>query len=501
MKRKLFGLVVLFLMAGVFSSFAYADEDDGGQPSSSAMDFAYKTYFHFHPPQDRTLKHNLYPYANDPIQTGMDIPVCPAAKSLQTYARKRDLKVIEHGQNGWLFRTVDFRTDFSPSPQSLEYFKRLNKTLADHGQTLVVAFQPPRAYASAKFIDPNDTPKDYTPAKALKGYEAFLKQLNDAGIITADLSDLSKFSSTETYFSKGDFHWAPAGSSDAAEKVAAVLEKLPGYKGLAKQDFVSESIGIDVASRGAYEEFIQQTCQENIELTTKPVWATHAAGAGSADPSGLLGDVAFPAVTVIGTSNSAEDDKFNFVGALKHFAHTDIYNAALTAGGFSSSAYRYYASDEYHEHPPKIVVWEFLPQHNFNNTESVNGFRQMIPAVYGACSKDKALAAYDGDITKEQTTFFDKIEKISLDNTYLYLDVKDPKERNLSVEVLYKNGDADQVDLTRSTRIANNGKYFYELGNPGDTNALFFHLITDSPKGHMTARLCPYPSNTTVAEK
>jgi alginate biosynthesis protein AlgX len=374
----------------------------------------------------------------------------------------------------------------------MKYFTRLNSALAAHGQTLVVAFQPPRGMVSAKHIDPSSRPKDYTPEKAHEGYEAFLQQLQQAGIKTVDLSNPA---SDITYFAKGDFHWAPAGSGDSAKKIAAALQDIPAYAHVDKQDFVSEVAGIEAAERGALEEFIQQTCQINLELTTKPVWTTHAKETDAAAAAkSLLGDVSFPAMTVVGTSNSAEDDKFNFVGALKHYARADIYNAALTGGGFSSSSYRYYASDEYHANPPKIIIWEFLPQHNYNNTESMNGFRQMIPAVSGACSKDNALAEYSGDIKQAQTEFFNRVKNISLKDTYLFLDVKNPLERDLRVEILYTNGDADQVELSRTTRIKNNGKYYLELGNDVDNNALYFHLITDKPQGQVTARLCKYPT-------
>src|SRR6185312_16034868 len=124
--------------AGLVLPFSSAKAD-----AAADMAFGYKTYFHFHPPQDRALKHNLYPFAGTPIATGDDIPVCAAAQTEDAYARKRDLRYIVHGKDGWLFRTIDFRTDFTAAPQTLEYFKRLNTALRSRGQTLVVAFQPP----------------------------------------------------------------------------------------------------------------------------------------------------------------------------------------------------------------------------------------------------------------------------------------------------------------------------------------------------------------------
>lgn len=194
-----------------------------------------------------------------------------------------------------------------------------------------------------------------------------------------------------------------------------------------------------------------------------------------------------------------QNTAFNFVGALKQFLHADVYNAALTAGGFASAAYRYYATDEYHAHPPKIIVWEFLPQHDYNDGASENGFRQMIPAIYGACDEKSALAHTTGSLGGT-TAFFDKIGQVPLKNTYIYLEATEPKERSLQLDVLYTDGNVDQADLTRSTRMANNGKYYFELSSGNAKAAKFFRLTTDVPEGKFTARICPYPGQR-VAEK
>ena len=222
MKKRSYKSAALLTVIGLLMPLAMVK----AEPTSDAMEFGYKTYFHFHPPQDKALKHNLYPFEGAPIPTGADIPVCAAARTAGAYARKRDLRYILHGKDGWLFRTIDFRTDFTASPETLDYFKRLNNLLKSKGQTLVIALQPPRAVVSAQHIDFADMPKGYSPEKARAGYEAFLQQLDKLGIVTADLSGVSP---DVTYFSKGDFHWAPAGSGDAAQKVAAVLKKLPAY--------------------------------------------------------------------------------------------------------------------------------------------------------------------------------------------------------------------------------------------------------------------------------
>ncbi len=473
---------ILALVAAVFTTAQ-------AQQLPKDVLYGYSTYFKYHGPRNKEIRHNLYPYAGAPIPFGHDIPVCAAAKTDEAYEHRRDIRYLMHGRDGWIYRTIDFRTDFTATPEAMKYFTRLNALLAAKGQTLVVVFQPPRGLAEYMHTDAADIPKDWTPDKAKAGYEAFLKQLRDQGIRTADLTG-----GPDGYFFKGDFHWAPIGAAYSADKVAKVMEDLPAFDGIEHHHFETQVAGMGAAERGVFEDFLQDTCKENIELQTKPVWRTVQTDSGSA--ASLVDDAPVPNITMLGTSNSAEDDRFNFVGSLKHDLSADIYNAAITAGGFGASPSRYFASDLYHSNPPKIIAWEFLPQHNYNNVDSANFFRQMIPAIYGACSEKDALATFSQPIKAENTTILPNTDKLALKDSFLYLEVKNPAERTLKLEVLYADGNADQVDLTRSTRAENNGKYYYELP---DNKALFFHLLTNSVDGGITARICHYP--TTVAEK
>jgi alginate biosynthesis protein AlgX len=449
----------------------------------------YRTYLKHHPPKPKAVKRNLYPFPGPVIAYGQDIPICPALKNAATYENKSELRYLHHGRDGWTFRTIDFRTDFAASPETLAYFTRLNNMLEARGQTLVLAFQPTRAMVTPSKIDPADKPEGYTPEKAWVGYQAFLKQLRDAGLRAPDLSAGAR---EIAYFPKGDFHWNSEGAADAARKLAAAIKDLPAYKDIKQQDFESRVVGLGPADRGSFEEFIQKTCKVNIELTSEPMWETSAKNAASSAAS-LLGNASPPPVTVLGTSNSSEDSRFNFVGALSHYLRSDVYNAAVLGGGFGTSPDVYYASDEYHRSPPKIIVWEFLPQHNYNDQKSRNAFRQMIPAVQGVCGEKETLARHSGKITAGEFSLFPEMAKRPVRDTYLYLNMQDPDERTVKVEVLYTSGDADQVDLSRTTRIENNGKYFLELAGKGDDSVLSFKVVTDPPRGQVEARLCSYP--------
>lgn len=455
---------------------------------SSEQVFGYKTYLSLHPPKDKAVKYNLYPNPGPVIAYGDDIPLCAAAREKETYARKTEMRFLHHGKNGWLFRDADFRTDFKATPETMDYFKRLNSLLAGKGQRLIVAFQPPRGMMEQQYIDPADRPAGYTPEKAREGYRAFLAQLHDADIVAPDLSNVA---AGTNYFPKGDFHWTPEGARDSASKIALSIRDLSSYDDMPQGKFNYVISGYGPADRGAFEEFIQSTCKENIELTSEPFWQSTSEAAGAAD---LLGDAAAPAITLLGTSNSSEEQKFNFAGFLRHDLGTDIYNAAILGGGFGSSAFRYFASDEYRKQPPKVILWEFLSQHNYNNAESQASLRQMIPAVHGACEASSALAVSSGTITAPKSDIFKKLPNGASGKSYLYLDLSDPAERELKLEILYGDGNADQVELTRSTRAANNGRYFFELAHPTE-RILSAKMVTTPPRGKYEARLCAYPES------
>ena len=169
----------------------------------------------------------------------------------------------------------------------------------------------------------------------------------------------------------------------------------------------------------------------------------------------------------------------------------------IIRGGLGASSYRYYASDEYHSHPPKILIWEIIPSSSYNDHDATDAFRQMIPAIHGACSPKETLATYSTDITSLKTKFFDFRKKMNkspnLRDTYLYFELTDPVDRqDLKMQILYANGDADDVKMTRTTYAANNGKYFLEMGITTDQPPMFFNLVTDKPQGHFNIRICPY---------
>lgn len=448
-----------------------------------------------------------------------DLGFCSQLQDDAIYRGKhRILKYIYPGKDGWLFRSADFRTDFTLPPLTLDYMKDVNSRLKDKGVDLVVILQPPRAVMMKDFIDPENMPEGYDPSVAKRNYKDLIALLNREGIRAVDLSEAP---SDMPYFFKGDPHWRREGAMWSAEQVAKIVRQNPKYDGIKKEEFSIEITWWLESEKGEFDEFVEKACDVTIPPERRPMWATTSLS-GDITEDSLFGDVTYPDIAIVGTSNTAHEEDFNFAGSLKQVLHADIRNRALSAGAFSGASLVFYATDEFHEHPPKILLWEFLSHHIFDD---YLGFRQMLPAINGACSADDALAEAELKVSKTplgmwdknlseddsangpvpqnrgqdkkktefyETVVFDNLDlkKIPGKGSFLYLEVTNPETRLLKAGILYANGDAEEVDLSRSLRVDNNGKY-YLLFNPDiDQDLLMIQIETEKLQGDIKARIC-----------
>ena len=433
-------------------------------------------------------------------------------------SKRRILKQIEPGKDGWLFRSADFRTDFSMSEQTFNYMVSVNEALKAKGVDLYLVIQPARAMLMHEYINPHNMPEGYSAKTAKKNYKELIKKLNSAGVKAVDLSDTP---SDLVYFFKGDPHWRREGAQWTAEQLAKMIRKNKQYKKIKKEEFSVEITWWLESEKGEFDEFVEEICEVEIPPERRPMWATTSLSGVSEDS--LFGDVTYPDIAIIGTSNTAHEEDFNFVGSLKQALNADIRNKALSAGAFSGSGLLFFSTEEFHQYPPKILIWEFLSHHNF---EDPVGFRQMLPAIQGQCTDDNALAMSDNvtinipvieekptdpesepntttpqprkPVEMHEVVFMDYLEdkNIRALDSYLQLDVTNPENRLLKVSVLYANGDADTIDVTRSRRGENNGRYYIDFSQDFDQELMLIQIETDKPTGTVKARLCKKNKNT-----
>ena len=456
------------------------------------------------------------------------MPCIPKLRDPLNYrgSKRKILRQIEPGKDGWLFRTADFRTDFSMPDKTFNDMLALNNELKKKGVDLYVIIQPSRAMLMHKYILPGYEPEGYDPEVARQNFKGLIKRLNDAGIHTVDLSDIPD---DLIYFFKGDPHWRREGAKWSAKQVAKMVEQNPKFKDIPTEKFASEITWWLESEKGEFDEFVEDICDVTRPPERRPMWATTSLSGVSANS--LFGEVKYPEIAIIGTSNTAHEEDFNFVGSLKEAMNVDIRNRAVSAGGFSGAGILFFSSNEFHEHPPKILLWEFLAHHDFNDYV---GFRQMLPAIEGPCSDKDALAISDDlvlNVPKEERkpnmpamlplkkgvfgppspinpkarvpkkmyekVFIDHLEDkhIRARDSYLQIDVTDPEDRELRISTLYANGDADTIDVTRSRRAKNPGRYYIDFNPDIDQELMLMQIETDKPVGKIKARICPIKRN------
>lgn len=263
-----------------------------------------------------------------------DLAFCSQQLKDETLYRGGDrvMRVIYPGKSGWLFRSLDFRTDFTMSDPILVYMKRLNETLKKRGIDLYVMLQPPRAVLATDHIDPKEMPEGYSASEGQRGYQALVSKLQSLGINIKDLSNppgILNISSRATRTGGGRIKWT-------ADQMAEMILKNPLFKDKKKEEFSNEITWWLESEKGEFDEFVEKICKVIIPPERRPMWATTALS-DVTDASALFGDVTYPDIAIVGTSNTAHEEDFNFVGSLKLALKSDIRNRALSAGGFGGA--------------------------------------------------------------------------------------------------------------------------------------------------------------------
>ena len=108
--------------------------------------------------------------------------VCPALWKAKAYKNNKSYKMLESGDDGWIFRTnADFKNDFELSSVGLKNFSRLQKALKSQNIELVIALLPTRGMMHNTVVA--DCAYDYTVA--IDSYNKLADQLHGVGISIA----------------------------------------------------------------------------------------------------------------------------------------------------------------------------------------------------------------------------------------------------------------------------------------------------------------------------
>lgn len=400
---------------------------------------------------------------------------CEAAETPAAY-RGEWFYRLQQGPDGWLFRDDDLAQRFSVSPATLTYLTRLNRTLASQGVTLIVAAQPPRGVAL-----PAGSVQGYTPDKVITRYHTFSAVLERHGLHVTDLATVVAV--TPNYFFKRDHHWTPEGSKESAEAAAETIRSSPAYSRSERQTFSTRAVRKE-QQIGSFGQAIGHICGKNPPAERLTRFRTEPE---RAPEGGLFADAPAPPIALVGTSNSARRD-LNFAGFLEEASGLTVLNASAVGGGAEAALEAYLRSETFRAEAPTFLVWEFATL--FDIPQNPVFYRQLLPSLKGACSVQESMASVTKPLSERTVLFTPALFTPAPPETsrFLYLEFSDLSQKAFELGLTYRSGREETLSIRRSSREANDGKFFLELAGAVSRVAL---TLPDEASGEVGARLCP----------
>jgi len=275
------------------------------------------------------------------------------------------------GAHGWLYTDEEF--DVTDDAQSsieanLAAISKARDALAKKDVKLIAAVVPAKVRVYSEYI------ADRKPSSAHEAaYDDLVDALTAHDIPTADLREILIVGKTKepTYF-RTDTHWTPWGAQLAANEIARVTTRA-GLAPERRAAYITRRQRRD-AHRGDLCNFLPLAPYFTQLLPPREsVDVMHTDAAEPAGNTDLFGDSDLPSVVLVGTSYSA-NPLWNFLGALKQSLGADIASYAREGAGPFRPMAAYLQSEDFRNHPPRLVIWEiperalFLPPRRATDT-------------------------------------------------------------------------------------------------------------------------------------
>lgn len=394
-------------------------------------------------------------------------PLCPAAQNPSNYNSKylSFFSTLVQGQDDWLFRTrYDLRTDFGTTAEGYRQFKRLHDALKARGIELMIVYQPTRGLVNREKLTAEEKASfDYDLAR--QNYLQAVAELRKTGIWVPDLSPLFDEQGKDTdYYFKADHHWTPAGAERTAKLVAETMKQIPGFSEIPKKEFESKVTGL-LPKAGTLHKTASGFC--GVSYATQYVDRYETVAAGEAGGDELFGDESNPQIALVGTSNSGP--AYNFAGFLEQYSGADVLNMAVSGGGFDSALLQYMSSQEFHDSPPRILVWEFATHYDLAQQSF---YRQAVPLVNNGCEGRPAVMKKRVTLKPGSNEVLvngaDQLRTLAARDYLVDLTFSDPGVHQSMATIWYLNGRRENFKIEQSDRVDTGGRYVFELRNDAD---------------------------------
>lgn len=263
------------------------------------------------------------------------------------------------GKQGWLFTDEEIYPG-SESPgivtDNLQRVSAVAAYLRAEGVPLAILVVPSKARVYAEKLGQK------SPAPVMGSlYHRFQKHLASEQIVAPDLlANLTDARDRgEQVFLRTDTHWTPQGAEVFARHAAGQIKALFPEQSWEQTRFVT-ALGEtrrhegDLLTYLPLKPLFPSLGPEPDTLTERSTGPENGADASAEslfaeNTAGLV---------LVGTSYSA-NPLWDFPGALKRYLGRDLINVADEGKGPFQPMTEYLRSDEFRNHPPELVVWEF----------------------------------------------------------------------------------------------------------------------------------------------
>lgn len=264
---------------------------------------------------------------------------------------------LKEGEESWLFRNTDLKTEFGPGKRGYQRLHYLNKLLKQHGTQLMIVPIPTRG-----IIETNQLGDiAYDTKQGQQAYENYLASLRKIGIAVPKLENLYKKIHNKPLFFARDHHWTSYGAKEVAKLTARKIKQQDFYKDTSKQEFETNKVG-QLVMVGSHQKAAEEICKIQYENEMIDQYTTE-----NISELDLFGDIAEPEVVLVGTSNSNAKLNFNFSGYLMQYSKLDILNLAKSGGGYDGAILDYLKSEDFKANPPKLLIWEVPSYYSLNS--------------------------------------------------------------------------------------------------------------------------------------
>lgn len=417
---------------------------------------------------------------SDPVPENrvLEYDLCPEALELPEGKR------MYQGYDGWFFFRFDLEEHFSIFDQT-DFVVELSQALKTQGVSLVVMPIPARGVVRPNFIYPGDpTQRAFSSGEAEASYNNYVKTLRRAGVGIVDVLAAAKTFDAgggQTFF-KRDLHWTPEGTNAVAQETAKVVEQVANHALPRTGMRVVRRPENDKLHRGAYlGDWLNKACgyllPPELLKNYEVIYMEEVNGV--------------PETVLAGSSFSRDRFDHGFLGAA---LQSEVLNVSVGAGGAKLALESYLTGDDYANHKPEVIVWEWAV---YTGSLGEASQRQLLGAAYGKCSgnakkAERVVSAGDSLLMRLDQQILTASEH------YINFSFDDLSILDVDATLSYQDGAEETLEFRRADRIASKNQGYYSA-TLADNNASLKAVKINLPnggRGRVRVQICQIPLTT-----